>query len=66
MKTIRILESFDGFPNGKDEKRFTKGDEPEVSNEYAKLLIDKGLAKEIDVKAPEPASPAPTKKDAAA
>ncbi|MHC2016310.1 hypothetical protein [Methylobacterium sp. CM6247] len=64
MKTIRITETFDGYPNGKDEKRFTKGDEPEVSNEFADLLVEKGLAKEIEAK-PVPAAPAaPAKKDA--
>lgn len=47
MKTLRITETFDGFPNGKDEVRFTKGEEPTVSDAFAELIIGKGLAKEI-------------------
>jgi len=55
MKTIRITETFDGFPNGKDEVRFCKGEEPTVSNDFADLIVGKGLAKEI-------ADPAPSTK----
>lgn len=58
MKTVRILEDFDGYPTGKDERRFTIGEEPELSNEYADLLISKGLAKEVSTtKAAPPAKP---------
>lgn len=44
MKTVRITETFDGFPNGKEEVRFTKGDEPTLSNAFAGLIVGKGLA----------------------
>ncbi|GEP11129.1 hypothetical protein [Methylobacterium gnaphalii] len=64
MKTVRITETFDGYPNGKDERRFTKGDEPEVSDAFADLIIGKGLAKEIDPKPAPAAIPASPKKDA--
>lgn len=47
MKTVRITETFDGFPNGKDEVRFIKGEEPTVSDAFADLIVGKGLAKEI-------------------
>lgn len=63
MKTVRIIETFDGFPNGKDERRFTKGEEPELSNEYADLLIKKGHAEEIGDKPRQ--VPAPKKETAA-
>lgn len=66
MKTVRITETFDGYPNDKDERRFSAGDEPELSDKFADLIIGKGLAKEIDPK-PALAAPAPNaKKDAAA
>lgn len=47
MKTVRITETFDGYPNGKDEVRFVKGEEPTLSDAFAALVIGKGLAKEI-------------------
>ena len=53
MKTIRITETFDGFPNGKDEVRFTKGEEPTVSNAFADLITGKGLATEISQSGPD-------------
>ncbi|WP_264045518.1 hypothetical protein [Methylobacterium flocculans] len=59
MKTVRITETFDGFPNGKDEVRFTKGEEPTVSVAFADLIVGKGLAKEVAK--PAPASKAETK-----
>ena len=59
MKTVEILRNFDGYPTGKDERRFTAGEQPELSNEYAALLIAKGLAKEVNgtTKAAAPARP---------
>lgn len=47
MKTVEITEDFDGYPTGKDERRFTAGERPELSNAYADLLIAKGLAREV-------------------
>lgn len=55
MKTVKITETFDGFPNGKDEIRFTKGEEPTVSNAFADLIVAKGLATESG-QAEEPAA----------
>ncbi|KQT13993.1 hypothetical protein ASG40_19395 [Methylobacterium sp. Leaf399] len=66
MKTVTILSDFSGYPNGKDERVFAKGDEPELSNEYADLLVSKGLAREVATpKSPAKAEPAtPAQKDA--
>lgn len=59
MKTVEIVRTFDGYPTGKDERRFTVGERPELSNEYAALLIAKGLAREVSTttKAAAPAKP---------
>ncbi|MBA9070693.1 hypothetical protein FHR71_004463 [Methylobacterium sp. RAS18] len=59
MKTVEILSTFDGYPTGKEERRFTTGEQPELSNEYAALLIAKGLAKEVGgtAKAAAPTKP---------
>jgi hypothetical protein len=46
MKTVHILEPFTGYPNGKSKRDFAKGEEPELSNEYADLVIAKGHARE--------------------
>ena len=46
MKTVEILSDFSSYPNGKDERAFKTGEEPELSNEHADLLIGKGLARE--------------------
>lgn len=50
MKTVHITEAFDGYPHGAKQgsKRhsYAVGDEPEVSNEFADLIIGKGLARE--------------------
>lgn len=63
MKTVTILSDFSSYPNGKDERAFRTGEEPELSNEHADLLIGKGLArlKGSDAKpaAPIKAEPAP-------
>ncbi|SFL18601.1 hypothetical protein [Methylorubrum salsuginis] len=45
MKTVTILSDFSSYPNGKDERAFRTGEEPELSNEHADLLIGKGLAR---------------------
>lgn len=57
MKTVTILSDFSSYPNGKDERAFRAGDEPELSNEHAELLIAKGLARET--KSTTKAAPAP-------
>lgn len=56
MKTVEITSDFSGYPNGKDERRFAQGEEPELSNDFAELLIKKGLARE-----PKPATKPPAK-----
>lgn len=66
MKTVTILSNFSSYPNGKDERVFKTGDEPELSNEHADLLIAKGLAREAKGStkaAPAPAAVEPEKKD---
>lgn len=50
MKTVAITAGFTGYPAGK-KRHFAKGDEPELSNEFADLLVDKGLARELPAKA---------------
>ncbi|WP_132254737.1 hypothetical protein [Methylobacterium segetis] len=61
MKTVRILSDFDSYPNGKDRRSFLRGEEPELSNEHADLLIGKGLAEDT---APAARKPASKQKDA--
>lgn len=64
MKTVRITagaddgyaEGFDGYPNEKDVRHFAPGEEVELSNDYADLLVAKGLAKETGAKAPPKAA----------
>lgn len=66
MKTVKILSDFSSYPNGKDERAFRTGDEPELSNEHADLLIAKGLAKETKgttKAAPTPAAASDKKDD---
>ncbi|HVI28855.1 hypothetical protein [Hansschlegelia sp.] len=55
MKTVRITESFTGYPAGK-KRSFTAGEEVQVANDFAELIVGKGHAKEIE------GSPAPTPK----
>lgn len=66
MKTVTILSDFSSYPNGKVERAFREGEEPELSNEHADLLIAKGLARETKgtTKAvPAPVAAEPEKKD---
>lgn len=51
MKTVQIIEPFTGYPNGKDKRDFVVNEEPELSNEYADLLIGKDLARELPARA---------------
>ena len=46
MKTVEITQTFTGYPNEKDKRVFTEGEEAELSNDYADLVIGKGLARE--------------------
>lgn len=71
MKTVKITvgpadgypHGFDGYPTGKEPaRRFETGEVAELSNDYADLLVTKGLAKEVEAPAPAPAKPA-TQKD---
>lgn len=57
MKTVTILSNFSSYPNGKVERVFREGEESELSNEHADLLIAKGLARET--KGTTEAAPAP-------
>ncbi len=45
MKTVEITAGFTGYPNDK-KRHFAKGDEPELADAYADMLIGKGLARE--------------------
>lgn len=57
MKTVEITSDFSGYPNGKDERAFTTGEAPELSDAFADLIIGKGLASEVEATT----KPAPTK-----
>jgi hypothetical protein len=52
MRTVKITESFEGYPSGAKEgsKRqvFTKGEEVEVPATFADLIVGKGHAREIE------------------
>lgn len=67
MKTVKIIESFEAYPvAGKEEQRFLKGDEVEVSEAFADLILKKKLARIVPpaASAPttaEPVIPAPAK-----
>ena len=67
MKTVHITEDFAGYPNGKTRRDFVKGEEPELANDYADLLIDKELARELPAAAdPQPSPPQTSSRAAAA
>lgn len=64
MKTVKILETFDGYPNGK-RRTFVSGTEIEIAGDYADLIVAKGHAREIAPKIDDkPAAVAEEKKDA--
>ena len=52
MRDVQILVGFTGYPNGK-KRAFSPGTE-NLADDYADLLVDKGLAKEIPTKAAKP------------
>ncbi|WP_173087372.1 hypothetical protein [Devosia sp. 1635] len=61
MKTVAILAGFTGYPNGK-KRHFAQGEEPEIADAYADMIVGKSLAREVPAKPstkPEPASQAP-------
>lgn len=58
MKTIHITEGFTGYPNGKDKREFAVGEEPELANDYAELILGKGLARELPAPAEHKTTPA--------
>jgi len=59
VRTIEITDTFDGYPASK-KVSFVKGEVVEVSDAYADILIEKGLAKETSKTGPK----ATAKKDA--
>jgi len=59
MRTVEILDNFDGYPASK-KVTFTKGEVVEVSEAYADTLVEKGLAKDTSKTGPK----ATAKKDA--
>ena len=63
MKTVAVTAGFTGYPNGK-KRHFAKGEEPEIADAYADLIVGKGLAREVPAEITaktEPATPAPAK-----
>lgn len=60
MRSVHILEPFTGYPSGK-KRDFDIGEEPEVPNDFADLIVGKGHAREIEPPAPEP-KPEPGKR----
>ncbi|ACL58948.1 hypothetical protein [Methylobacterium nodulans] len=59
MKTVKILESFEGWPTGQAPVRYVAGQQVEVSNEFADLIVGKGHAKEVISAKAAPASEEP-------
>ena len=51
MKTVTILDTFDGYPDD-EKRRFVVGETPSLDDDYADLLIDKGLAEAPPKSAP--------------
>ena len=47
MRTIRIREGFHAYPNSK-RRDFAAGEELELANDFADLIVGKGLADEVD------------------
>ena len=60
MKTVEIIKGFEGYPNDK-RRHFAKGEEVELANDFADMIVGKGLAREKA--APKPAAPAAKAKD---
>lgn len=58
MKTVRISEGFHAYPNGK-KRDFAEGETPELSNDFADLIVGKGLATEVKEPAPRGGKPDP-------
>lgn len=54
MKTVEIMAGFTGYPNGKDKRHFAKGESPELANDFADLIVGKGLAREKPATTPTP------------
>lgn len=53
---IEIVKSFTGYPDGK-KRRFALGERPDdLSSDYQKMLIDKGLATKAPAKRAKHAS----------
>lgn len=65
MRTIKITKTFDGYPNGKTKQTFLAGEEIEVSDAYAKLILDKGYGTEKASAGPQASHPTEPAKDSA-
>lgn len=59
MKTVKILENFEGWPTGKAPVNYAAGEEVEVSNDFADLITGKGHAKEVASRASPAVAEAP-------
>lgn len=51
MKTLIITEAFDAYPAGTKLRSFAAGEEVEVSNTFADIVVAKGLGRETAPKA---------------
>ena len=51
MKTVTIKADFTGYPAGK-KREFRVGEDVEVANDFADMLVDKGLARETTARTP--------------
>ena len=60
MKTVTILENFASYPNGKTKRDFVTGEQADLSDSHADLLISKGHAREVPAK-DKPETTAPDK-----
>jgi hypothetical protein len=58
MKTIHVKQDFEGYPHGGKEGekavKFVTGQEIEVSDAFADMVVDKGHARLVDAPAAEP------------
>ncbi|MBA4219934.1 MAG: hypothetical protein C0458_04305 [Methylobacterium sp.] len=55
MKSIIILESFDGYPGG-ERRSFVAGAVEDLADDYADLIVGKGLGREASSETAAPAA----------